>query len=146
MVGEETLISEKIIKLFTHENIDIWFKNYNIIIEFDEGNHANYDSDNEKEREDMFKNHNLKMFWCNPNDFNFNISKFSGEINLYVSKLQEKNAVNGVISKITDDFKKIVAKLKKLKRYAKNILPNYKKWKIQNQKENLWKLENNLEQ
>ena len=62
MVGEETLISEKIIKLFTHENIDIWFKNYNIIIEFDEGNHANYDSDNEKEREDMFKNHNLKMF------------------------------------------------------------------------------------
>ena len=86
------------------------------------------------------------MFWCNPNDFNFNISKFSGEINLYVSKLQEKNAVNGVISKITDDFKKIVAKLKKLKRYAKNILPNYKKWKIQNQKENLWKLENNLEQ
>ena len=62
MVGEETSVSEKIIKLFTHENIDIWFKNYNIIIEFDEGNHANYDSDNEKEREDMFKNHNLKMF------------------------------------------------------------------------------------
>ena len=60
MVGEETLISEKIIKLFTHENIDIWFKNYNIIIEVDEGNHANYDSGDEKEREDMFKNHDLK--------------------------------------------------------------------------------------
>ena len=134
MVREETSISEKIIKLCTHENIDIWFKNYNIIIEFDEENHANYDSDDEKEREDMFKNYNLKMFWCNPNGFTFDISKFSGEINLYVSKLQEKNAVNGVISKITDDFKKIVAKLKKLKRYAKNILPNYKKWKIQNWK------------
>ena len=39
--------------------------------------------------------------------------------------------MNGVISKITDDFKQIVAvtKLKELKRYAKNILPNYKKWK-----------------
>ena len=60
MVGEETSVSEKIIKLFTHENIDIWFKNYNIIIEVDEGNHANYDSDDEKEREDMFKNHDLK--------------------------------------------------------------------------------------
>ena len=51
---------------------------------------------------------------------------------MYVSKLHEKRTVNGVISKITDDFKKIVAvtKLKGLKRYAKNILPNYKKWNI----------------
>ena len=34
-----------------------------------------------------------------------------------------------MISKITDDFEKIVEvkKLKELKRYAKNILPNYKK-------------------
>ena len=41
----------------------------------------------------------------------------------------EKKAANEIISKITDDFKKIVAvtKLKELKRYAKNILPNYKK-------------------
>ena len=50
MAFEETSISEKIIKLFPHENIvlnkkfnnrkpDIWFKNYNFIIEVDEGNH-----------------------------------------------------------------------------------------------------------
>ena len=34
-----------------------------------------------------------------------------------------------MITKITDDFKKIVAvaKLKELKGYVKNILPNYKK-------------------
>ena len=73
MVREETSIAEKIIKLFFHENIvlnkkfnnrkpDIWFKNYNFIIEVDEGNHENYDSDDEKEREDMFKNHNFKIF------------------------------------------------------------------------------------
>ena len=33
-----------------------------------------------------------------------------------------------MISKITDDFKKIVAvtKLKESKQYVKNILPNYK--------------------
>ena len=73
MVREETSIAEKIIKLFPHENIvlnkkfnnrkpDIWFKNYNFIIEVDEGNHENYDSDDEKEREDMFKNHNFKIF------------------------------------------------------------------------------------
>ena len=42
-----------------------------------------------------------------------------------------------MISKITDDFKKIVAvaKLKELKQYVKNIFPNYKKWKIHNKKQ-----------
>ena len=41
-----------------------------------------------------------------------------------------------MISKITDDFEKIVAvsKLKELKQYAKNLLPNYKKWKTNSQK------------
>ena len=147
VVLEETSIAEKKLKLFSYENIvlnkkfnnrkpDIWFKNHNLIIEVDEGNHENYDSDDEKEREDMFKKHNFKIFWCNPNDPNFDLFKFLGEIILYISKLREENAVNGVINKITEDFEKIVAvtKSKELKRYAKNILPNYKKWKTHNQK------------
>ena len=73
MIREETSIAEKIIKLFPKENIvlnkkfnnrkpDIWFKNHNLIIEVDEGNHENYDSDDEKERKDMFKKHNFKFF------------------------------------------------------------------------------------
>ena len=104
---------------------------YNIIIEDDEGNHENYDSVDEKEREDMFKKHNFKFFWCNPNDPNFDLFKFLGEINFYVSELHERNSVNEVISKITEDFEKIVAvtKLKELKWYVKNVLPNYKKRK-----------------
>ena len=72
MVREETSIAEKIIKLFPNENIvlnkkfnnrkpDIWFKNHNLIIEVDERNHENYDSDDEKKREDMFKKH-FKFF------------------------------------------------------------------------------------
>ena len=96
MVWEETSIAEKIIKLFSNENIvlnkkfnnrkpDIWFKNYNFIIEVDEGNHENYDSDDEKERKDMFKKHNFKIFWCNPNDPEFDLFTFLGEINLYIS-------------------------------------------------------------
>ena len=106
----------------------MWFTNHNFIIEVDEGNHENYDSDDEKEREDMFKKHNFKIFRCNPNDSNFALFKFLSEINLYISELYEKNFVNGIISKITEDFEKIVAviKLKELKRYAKNILPNDK--------------------
>ena len=60
-------------KRFPHENIglnkkfnnrkpDIWFENYDFIIEVDEGNYEDYDSDDEKEREDKFKNHNFKFF------------------------------------------------------------------------------------
>ena len=63
-------------KKFNNRKPDIWFKDYNIIIEVDEGNHKNYDSDDEKEREDMFKKLNLKTFWCNPNDPSFDILSF----------------------------------------------------------------------
>ena len=146
MVQQE-ITAERIKKLFPHEDIllnkkvnnrkpDTWFKNHNLIIEVDEGNHENYDSDDEKEREDMFKNHNFKIFWCNPNNPEFDLFKFLGEIILYISKLREENAVNGVINKITEDFEKIVAvtKSKELKRYVKNILPNYKKWKTHSQR------------
>ena len=128
MVQEVTSIAQKIIKLFPNENIvlnknfndrkpDIWFKNHNLITEVDEGNHGNYDSDDEKERENMFKKHNFKIFRCNPNNPEFDLFKFLGEIILYISKLREENAVNGVINKITEGFEKIVAvtKLKELK-------------------------------
>ena len=43
-----------------------------------------------KKRKDMFKSHNFKTFWCNPNDPNFDLFKFAGEINLHVSKLRKK--------------------------------------------------------
>ena len=110
MIWEETSIAEKIIKLFPEENIvlnknfnnrkpDIWFKDYNIIAE-------DYDADNEKKREDMFKEHNFKISHCNPNDLNFDLFKFLGEINLYVSKLPERNSVTEVINTITKDLKK----------------------------------------
>ena len=93
-------------KKFNNRKTDIWFKNHNLIIEADEGNHEIYDSDDEKEREDMYKKHNFKTFRCNPNDPNFDLFKFLGKINLHISKLREKNAVNGVINKTTEDFKK----------------------------------------
>ena len=50
-----------LIKKFNNRKPDIWFKNHNLI-EIDEGNHENYDSDDEKEREDMFKKYHFKIF------------------------------------------------------------------------------------
>ena len=72
MVREETSIAEKI-KLFPNENIvlnkkfnnrkpDIWFKNHNLIIEVDEGNHENYDSDGAKKKKTRLKRIVLKFF------------------------------------------------------------------------------------
>ena len=132
MIHEETSIAEKIIKLFPKESIvlnknfnnrepDIWFKDNNIIIGVDEGSHESYDSDDEKEREGMFKNQNFKIFRCNSNEPNFDLFKFLGEIILYISKLRKENVVNGVINKITKDFEKIVimAKSKELKDMSK---------------------------
>ena len=140
MIREETSIAEKIIKLFPNENVvlnkkfndrkpDIWFKDHDCIVEVDEGNHENYDRDGEKEREEMFERHNFRIFRCNPNDPNFDIFKFVGEMNLHISKLCKKNVVNSAIDKIVKDFEKIVVvrKSKELKQYAKNILPDYKK-------------------
>ena len=103
MVWEETSIAEKIPKLFPNENIvlnkkfnsrkpDIWFKNHSSIIEVDEWNHENSDSDDEKERKDMFKKHNLKTFRCDPKDPNFDLFKSVGKINLYISKPREKSS------------------------------------------------------
>ena len=73
MIWEETSIAEKITKLFPKEHIalnkkfnnrkpNIWFKDHNIIIEVDEENHENYDLGDEKEREQIFKKHNFKIF------------------------------------------------------------------------------------
>ena len=45
---------------------DIWFKNQNLIIEVDEGNHENYDSDDEKEEKTCLKSIILKFFSAIP--------------------------------------------------------------------------------
>ena len=73
MIREEASIVEKMIKLFPKENIelnkkfnnrkpDIWFQDQNIIIEVDEGNHENYNTDDEKEEKSCLKSIILKFF------------------------------------------------------------------------------------
>ena len=99
-------------KKFNNRKPNIWFKDNNIITEVDEGNHESYDSDDEKEKEDMFKNHNFKIFQCNPNNSEFDLFKCLGGIILYISKLRDENAVIGAINKLTEDFGKIVAVIK----------------------------------
>ena len=148
MVLKETSIAEKIRKLFSREDIvlnkkinnrkqDIRFKNLNFIVQVDERNYEDYDTDDEKKREDMFKRHNFKIIRCNPNDPEFDINKFLDEINSCVTKLCREKSVNKVINKIAEDFEKIVlvTKSKELKRYAKKKvyeIPKNEKHTIKN--------------
>ena len=63
----------------------------------------------------MFIKHSFKIFRCNPNDTNFDLYKFLGELSLHISTLRDENVANKVINKITDDFEKIVSKCDKMK-------------------------------
>ena len=49
-------------KKFNNRKPNIWFINHNLTIEVDGGNHENYDSDDERERDGMFKKHDFKIF------------------------------------------------------------------------------------
>ena len=78
-----------LIKNLITENQIFGLKIIIFIIEVDEGNHENYDSDDEKERADMFKNHEFKIFRCNPNNPKFDIFRFLGEIILTLKTLKK---------------------------------------------------------
>ena len=58
----------------------------------------------------MFKEYKFRIFQYNPNDPNFDLYKFLGDITLHISTLREENAANKannkVINKTVVDFQK----------------------------------------
>ena len=117
--------------------IDLYFYEHKLAIEIDELGHNDRNTDYETKREREIKNElNCVFIRTNPDVANFNINELNNQLFKHIIQSKEKNAVNKVINKIAEDFKKnvVVTKLKELKQYAKNILPNYKKWETQNQK------------
>ena len=156
MVREETSIAEKISKLpdenivlnknFNGREPDIWFKYYDCTIDVDEGNHENYNSDNEKEREDMFKKYNIKIAWRNPNDPNFDLFKFVGKINLHISKLHGKKQWIKWLIKLPKTSKKSSNKIKRIKTIFKKHFTKLQKMKYTKSELNWWKLGKVLEQ
>ena len=109
--------------------IDLYFYEHKLAIEIDELGHNDRNTDYEiKRQREIEKELNCVFIRTNPDAADFNINKLNNQIFKHIQS-KGKNAVNKLINKIAEDFKKIVAvtKLKELKRYAKNILPNYKK-------------------
>ena len=45
----------------------IFVTSKNFTVEVDEGNHEDYDTEDEEERKEMFNKHNMDNFHCNPN-------------------------------------------------------------------------------
>ena len=110
--------------------IDLYFYEHKLEIQVDELGHNDRNTDYESKRQREIENElNCIFIRTNPDAADFNINELNNQIFKHIIQSKEKNAVNKVINKIAEDFKKIVAvtKLKELKRYAKNILPNYKK-------------------
>ena len=110
--------------------INLYFYEHKLAIEIDELGHNDRNTDYETKREEGIKNElNCVFIRTNPDAANFNINELNNQIFKHIIQSKEKNGVNKAINKIPEDFKKIVAmaRLKKVKRYAKNILPNYKK-------------------
>ena len=112
-------------KKFNNRKPDIWFKNHNLIIEVDEGNHENYDSDDEKEREDMFKKHNFKTIRCNPNDPNFSdkIKKIKTICQKHFTKLQKMKNTQSKIKPIKIGKQSGTTYCFGCKDYTKNFRP-----------------------
>ena len=52
-----------------------------------------------KKEKTFLKSIILNFFLCNPNNPEFDLFKFLGELTLYISELREENAVNGVTQK-----------------------------------------------
>ena len=110
--------------------IVLYFYEHKLAIEIDELGHNGRNTDYKTKREREIKNElNCVFIRTNPDAANFNINELNNQIFKHIIQSKEKNVVNKLITKTAEDFKKIVAmtKLKELKRYAKKILPDYKK-------------------
>ena len=145
MSKEESVII-KITKEFSNEKIllqysvldyqiDLYFLERKLAIEVDEKGHTDRDEKRENEREEKIKK------WCKFNRINLDAENY--DIFVEIGKMQNQ-VIESTKKSLIDDLSKRLLELefkqhnaiksKCLKWVAKNILPNYKKWKTHNQK------------
>ena len=88
----------------------------------------------------MIENHEITLIRTNPDNPNFDIKNVIVEIRIcikeVIKKQTKKSLINNLSKRLLElEFKSNHSiKSKCLKWIVKNILPNYKKWKIHNQK------------
>jgi len=68
--------------------VDLYFENYNLVIECDENNHNDRNPEKEKQREEYIKSQGKHIIRYNPNEENFDLSNVLNKINLYIMKIK----------------------------------------------------------
>ena len=160
---KKTFSGEEIIEDFSALNylIDFYFPKYKLAVEIDELSHADRDSVKEKKRQTEIAEYlDCKFIWINPDKKDFSAYNGHGEIYKYFDKFKKRETKGlkkeneklrkeneelredkeSFIDKISKpllelEFEKhISVKSKCLKWIVKKILPDYKKWRIHNQK------------
>ena len=117
--------------------IDLYFHKHKLAIEVDELGHADRNLDNEIERQKPLERElNCVFIRINPDEKDFNIFKEINKMCRHIKKSTKKSLIDRISKRLLElEFKQHNAiKSKCLKWIDKNILPNYQKWKIRNQK------------
>ena len=87
--------------------IDVYFHEYKLVIEVDGLGHNDRNTDYEsKEQREIENELNCAFVRTNPDAADFNINELNNQIFKHIIQSKEKNAVNKVINKITEGFKK----------------------------------------
>ena len=117
--------------------IDLYFHKHKLEIEVDEWGHVDRNLNNDIERQKALAGElNCVFIKINPDEKDFNIFKELNKIHRHIKKSTEKSLTDTMSKRLLElELKQHNAiKSKSLKWIDKNILPNYKKWKICNQK------------
>ena len=129
----EIILTQYCIK---NKRIDAYFSKYKLGIEVDEYNHEGRNSNYEKSRQLMIESHGITIIRTNPDAADFDMNRLINQIYTQIIKSTKKSLIDDLSKRLLElEFKSNYSiKSKCLKWVVKNILPNYKKWKTQNQK------------
>ena len=127
-----------------NKRLDAYFSNHKLGIEVDEYNHESRNPNYEKSRQLMIESYGITIIRTNPDAANFDINRLINQICTHIIESTKKQTKVSTKKLLIDDLSKRLLELefkqhnpiksKCLKWIAKNILPNYKKWKIYNDK------------
>ena len=138
---------EIILTQYCNENkrIDVYFSKYKLgIVEVDEYNQESRSSNYEKSRQSIIESPGITIIRTNPDAANFDMYRLINQIYKHIIESTKNQTKVSTKKSLIDDLSKRLLELefksnysiksKCLKWVVKNILPNYKKWKTQNQK------------
>ena len=129
----EIILTQHCIK---KKRLDAYFPKYKLGIEVDEYNHEGRNSNYEKSRQLMIESHGITIIRTNPDAADFDMNRLINQIYTQIIKSTKKSLIDDLSKRLLElEFKSNHSiKSKCLKWIVKNVLPNYKKWKTNNQK------------